>query len=449
MAASPLAARVLARITACGSGALVIRRRLRILLAAGAAAIVLLAATEASAQPSQMYIVFWQQDLALKPQIEQLFGCLATSSTFGTTWAAQFGVAPVTFAGAYVLQQAPPTDLTLGGNLDQLMANAFAQNLVPPPAPGSITSYVAFNPTGTNGYGPDGSELCHGTGYCGVHSTTVYNGISYDLAIVPLDCPDCGGGIDNATITGEHEAAEGLADLGTAGYEVGDGCETTQTQLACCGNSFAIQPLAGAGGPNDCQTINATGSSCACGSVHSACTTPTDCCQGLACQPTVTMSGGTPTNLCCNDVGAACTSRADCCGALACTGGACACGAAGQACVRPSDCCQGTSCDETSHQCMAPAPPDAGLPGHDAGAPGSGGNPGAHDGGSVGPPPSLSGPDAGGPAEAPPAGGGASGPHGCACKLATPEPRNDALAVMGTVLVLAGLGGRRGQRRRD
>ena len=72
----------------------------------------------------------------------------------------------------------------------------------------------------------------------------------------------CAMGLDTATIGGEHEAAEGLADLAGNQYEVGDDCEMDLGSLSCCGKSYAIQQLAGTSGPAACQMIDAVGSGC-------------------------------------------------------------------------------------------------------------------------------------------------------------------------------------------
>lgn len=72
----------------------------------------------------------------------------------------------------------------------------------------------------------------------------------------------CAMGLDTATIGGEHEAAEGLADLAGNQYEVGDGCEMDVGSISCCGQSYAIQELAGNAGMNECQVIDSVGSGC-------------------------------------------------------------------------------------------------------------------------------------------------------------------------------------------
>ncbi|HEY8039646.1 MAG TPA: hypothetical protein VIF15_07625 [Polyangiaceae bacterium] len=344
----------------------------------------------ALATPGHVIGVFWQSDVTFKPQVDSLMGCLAGSSTFGTTWATQFAIAPVVFDGSTILQAAAPATLTLGGSLDQLMTNAFDLGLIPPPKPGVANEYLAFIPKGTIANDTQGATLCTGgQGICGEHSTAQYKNMQYDLALVPLDCPDCGGGLDNVTITAEHEAAEGLADQGTATYEVGDGCEAQSniTSMACCGQNYALQQLAGPGGTSDCQTITATGSACVCKAAQQTCATATECCTGLSCKPQTGSDAGTPPMACCSDLAGKCTTSADCCGALQCTAGACACVAVAGTCATTADCCTGLSCDTTKHTCVAPVP-DAGSGGEpDSGSGGradGGGLPSGADAGVVG-----------------------------------------------------------------
>lgn len=239
------------------------------------------------ATPGELHLVFFQQDTSVQAQMDQMFGCLCSSSTFGSTWCQQFGLSQITYAGSVVLTQQAPDPLVLGGNLDDLMVTAMDNGLVPQPKQGIANEYVVYVPAGVTMQDSQGGGICDGSGTCAEHGFSDYHGLQYDLAMVPISCNECGPGLDAASIGGEHEAAEGLADQGTAMYEVGDGCESQQntTQLQCCGNQYDLQQLAGMGGENDCQTIMATGSMCGCSAANVACATTTDCCSGLTCDP--------------------------------------------------------------------------------------------------------------------------------------------------------------------
>jgi hypothetical protein len=405
------------------------------------------------ATPGNVYTVYFQQDTTLRGTLDTFFGCLAGSSTFGTTWAQQFSISPVTYSGSIVLQSAAPPSLVLGASLDQLMANAFQQGLVPPPKPGFANEYLVYAPPGTIISDTTGVTLCMGSGACGEHNPNAqYGNMQYDLAVVPLDCPDCGSGLDTMTLIGEHEVGEGLADLGTSPYEVGDNCEppggAPPTMLSCCGQTYTIQQLAGPNGPTDCQTINAIGSSCPCKGAQSACQSAAECCSGLACKPGGAHDGGPAGNACCSDLGATCMSSSDCCGALACVSGACACARQGQACTGSADCCAGLTCDTSSQTCTTPVvdagsggQPDAGSPQRDAsfgggseaglgGDSGGGGFPaGAGD---------SSAPDAGDSAT----GSGESPAGGCRCESAGRRGAEKA-GFLSILLTIAGLVTRR------
>src|SRR5262249_22677614 len=148
----------------------------------------------------------------------------------------------VTFRGVYVLTDPCPKSAYLDGNLHTILNSAFDAGTLPKPSAGG-TSYLLYLPKGVQGY--DGSNIpaCQHT-YCGVHGTTSYKGTSSDAALVPINCSDCGS--VQVTLIGEHEAAEAIANFGTAQYEVGDDCEgaSHETMLACCGTHYPIQQLA-------------------------------------------------------------------------------------------------------------------------------------------------------------------------------------------------------------
>src|SRR5215831_11339093 len=341
----------------------------RKLFASAAFAAALFSVRPARATQVEIVVVMWQQDLSVRTEVEQFFGCLVNSSSFGGAWAQQFGLTQVRFRGVYVLNDQAPSTVTLTRNGRQLVEAAFQAGTLPAPVAGG-TSYLLYLPSGVQGVDGSGIPACEGT-YCGVHEGfSTQNGI-YDVALVPIDCPDCGS--VQATLLGEHEAAEAIANLGTASYEVGDSCEGPrhETQLECCGTMYPIQQLSSAQGESDCQTITATGNMCGCGMLHSACTQAMDCCSGLSCAP-VLESG----MKCCTASGGACSTRADCCGGLACNGGHCACANNGQVCLTNADCCGGQC---TAGMCGAPPTPDAG-----AGSGGSGGGGNAGAGGSGG-----------------------------------------------------------------
>jgi hypothetical protein len=220
----------------------------------------LLVAGNARATHVEIVAVMWQQDLSAKSTVENFFACLVESSTFGTTWAQQFGLDLVTWKGVSVLTDACPSSAHLAGNLESLLTSAFDTGKLPKPSAGG-TSYLLYLPKGVQGYDDSEIPACQGT-YCGVHGSKSYNGTTYDAALVPIDCADCPG--VQVTLIGEHEAAEAIANMGTAQYEVGDSCEgpSNETMLACCGTMYPIQQLSSAQSMNDCQTIDATGNMC-------------------------------------------------------------------------------------------------------------------------------------------------------------------------------------------
>lgn len=250
-----------------------------------ALAAVTYAAESRAATQGELHLVFFQQDTSVKADMDQMFTCLTSSSTFGSTWCAQFGLSGVTYEGSVVLAQQSPDPIILGGNLDALMVAAMDNGLVPRPKQGIANEYLVYAPAGVGMQDSEGTVMCGGTGVCAEHGPSDYHGLQYDLALVPSSCDECGQGLDAASIGGEHEAAEGLADQGTAQYEVGDGCETQQnlTQLQCCGQQYDIQQLAGSGGEYDCQTIDPTGNACGCNVENVPCSKSTHCCSGLVC----------------------------------------------------------------------------------------------------------------------------------------------------------------------
>lgn len=224
---------------------------------------ILLAARVALGAPAQIHTVFWQQDTSVRSDVDAFFTCLTGSSTYGTTWASEFGINGVTYEGSYVLTSAAPAQVTLGGNLDQLMSDAFMSGALPAPQAGVENEYLVYWPPTVTAGDDMGATLCSASGPCAEHHPFAqYDGITYDLALVPISCNMCAMGLAAATIGGEHEAAEGLADLAGNQYEVGDDCEMDLGSLTCCGKSYAIQELAGSGGPAACQMITTTGSGC-------------------------------------------------------------------------------------------------------------------------------------------------------------------------------------------
>lgn len=223
----------------------------------------LLAARVALGAPAQIHTVFWQQDTSVRSGVDAFFTCLTGASTFGTTWSQEFGINGVTYEGSYVLQSAAPSQVTLGGNLDQLMSDAFNSGAVPPPQAGVEEEYLVYFPPTITAGDDMGATLCSAAGPCAEHHPFAqYNGITYDLALVPISCSMCAMGLDVATIGGEHEAAEGLADLAGSQFEVGDDCEMNLGSLTCCGQSYAIQELAGSSSPSACQMIDTVGTGC-------------------------------------------------------------------------------------------------------------------------------------------------------------------------------------------
>jgi MYXO-CTERM domain-containing protein len=236
-----------------------------------------LLAGQARAAQVEIVAVMWQQDVSVQSKVDDFFKCLTTSSTFGSTWAQQFGLSKVSFKGVYVLPSACPAKAYLNGNLVTVLTDAFDQGLLPTPSAGG-TSYLLYLPKGVQGYDAYSIPACQGT-YCGVHQMEDYNGTTYDAALVPIDCPDCGS--VQATLIGQHEAAEAIANMGTAQYEVGDACEgpSNETMLDCCGTQYPIQQLSSSKYMSDCQTITATGNMCWCAPLGGACAADADCCM--------------------------------------------------------------------------------------------------------------------------------------------------------------------------
>lgn len=381
----------------------------------------------AGASTGQLHTIFFQQDTSIQPQMDEMFGCLAASSTFGGAWAQQFGLQNITYEGSIVLTQASPAQLVLGGNLDQLVADAMSAGLVPPPVAGIANEYLVYVPQGVAMSDSSGQGICDGSGVCAEHGTTYYGNQYYDLAIVPIGCPECGAGLDAASIGGEHEAAEGLADQGTATYEVGDGCETdaNTTQLSCCGQVYDIQQLAGAGGYYDCQTITATGNACGCAKLATACKQDAECCAGTVCRP----YGGGGGQACCNDTGASCAQDSDCCGGLACN-------VESKTCERPAvDAGSGSSSGGSASSSGSGGASGSG--GGDIGGSGSSGGSGGGSGGGASQAPDGGANDDGGNADDPGLNAGAAG---CGCREAGGDKTDRStriIAVMCALLVVA------------
>jgi len=314
----------------------------------------------AANKPIEVYSIWYATDTSFETEVETFDGCLMTSSTFGT-WGQQFGVGPITLHPPIVLSVAAPNPLQVGTTLETAIDSAIAASLVPAPTANNNTIYVVHGPTSVTNNASDGTHLCYNNKYCGEHGPGVANGKYYQAALVPVDCPLCGGTLETATWIGMHEIAEAAADEGTATFEVGDQCEAAKnlTQLQCCGKSYTIQQLDTPQGPGVCQTISATGSACACGVVQSACSADAGaCCSGMVCQPWVANIGDPTTNACCFETGQTCSGTNDCCGGLACTAGKCTCEALGDFCLRDADCCNGV-CNATSQKCEVPPQPDA------------------------------------------------------------------------------------------
>jgi hypothetical protein len=317
----------------------------------------------AANKPIDVYSIWYSTDTTDETAIETFQGCLTTASTFGT-WGNLWSVGPITMHPAIVLSVAAPNPLQVGTSLESAIDDAITANLVPAPTASNNTVYVVHGPTGVTNNASDGTRLCYNdqTNTCGEHGPGLVNGKYYQAALVPIDCPLCGGTLKTATWIGMHEIAESAADEGTAKFEVGDQCEAQKnlTQLECCGQSYTIQQLDTPTGPGACQTITATGSMCTCGTVQSACSADAGaCCSGMVCEPWVAKVGDTPSDACCLETGQTCSGTNDCCGGLACTGTKCTCEALDAFCLRDVDCCNG-HCDATAQKCTAP-PPDAGA----------------------------------------------------------------------------------------
>jgi hypothetical protein len=314
------------QILGSGEGGAAMKATLLGVSVAVASVVAVTLAHPATAMPSEVHTVYWQQDTSTRAPLDDMFSCLAKSSSFGTTWASQFGVSPVEYVGSSVLSGPAPAQVTLDGNLTQILTDAFDMGLIPAPVPNAANEYVVMVPQGSVANDTMGTTMCDGSGVCAEHDSTTYKGLAIDIAIVPTQCPECGAGLDAASVSAEHEAAEGISDLGTAQYEVGDGCEDPQinmTTLECCGKQYTLQQLAGSGGENDCQTINATGTKCFCADLKAECKTAMDCCSGAACKAPAGDDGGAASLVCCQDLGAKC-SAGECCGDQVCTEGVCA-----------------------------------------------------------------------------------------------------------------------------
>ena len=222
-----------------------------------------------AAAPAQAYTVFWQADTSLRSGLDDFYACLTEGSSFSPTWAGQFGVSSVSYRGSYVLTSKLPAAVRLETDLRNVMTDAFNKGLVPPPAFGSLSEYILYIPSSTIVSDNVGDVFCQKTtDPCGVHQQASFNGVQYQYAAVPLNCtchdPPAPSKLDDSARVGEHELAEGLADLGTARYEVGDQCKTPRNTIACCGHTYEIQPLAGPNGIAVCQDLTASGSPAAC-----------------------------------------------------------------------------------------------------------------------------------------------------------------------------------------
>jgi hypothetical protein len=405
-------------------------------LRVAALAAVLLSARVAGATDVEIVAVLWAQDTSPKSEVDDFFRCLTESSTFGSTWAQEFGLSKVTFRGVYTLSDPCPSPAYQAGNLLTTLTGAFDKGTLPKPSAGG-TSYLLYLPSGVQGYDQTNLPACQNT-YCGVHGVFDYQGTSFDIALVPIQCADCPG--VQVTLIGEHEAAEAIANMGTAQYEVGDSCEgpSNETMLSCCGKQYPIQQLSSSQSQGDCQTISATGGMCWCAPVQTACTQSSACCPGMSCA--AVAKGG---EACCVAAGGACAQAGDCCGAQACSAGKCACVPDGAACVGDADCCGGKcSGGACGLPDMAMAAPDLATAaadlaigggaggGNDAGAGGGGGggNGGVGSGGGGG----------GGGAQTM---GGASG-----CGMAGGASSGVELLLFGVLAVLGlGLRNRRGR----
>jgi MYXO-CTERM domain-containing protein len=325
------------------------------------AAILSASVAHAAPKPIEVYSIWYASDTTDKTDVETFGGCLMTSSTFGT-WGQLWNVGPITMHPAIVLASAAPSPLQVGTSLETEINKAITASLVPAPTANNNTVYVVHGPAIVTNNASDGSHLCYNNKSCGEHGPGLYSGKYYQAALVPLDCPLCGGTLKTATWIGMHEIAEAVADEGTASFEVGDQCEAHKnlTQLQCCGKSYTIQQFDTPPGPGACQTITATGAACTCGVVQSACTADAGtCCTGTVCQPWVAKIGDTPSDVCCFETAQTCSGTNDCCGGLTCSGGKCVCEALDQFCLRDVDCCNG-HCNTTTQKCATPSPPDAG-----------------------------------------------------------------------------------------
>ncbi len=334
--------------------------KLRFTLAAAIVATV--TSAHAATKPIDVYSIWYSSDTTDETTIETFDGCLCSSSTFGSSWGALWGVGPFNLHAPIVLTTAPPNPLQIDTSVQAEINKAIAASLIPAPTATENTIYIVHGPSNVTNNAGDGTHLCYNGVSCGEHGPGVVGAKGYQAALVPLDCPLCGGTLKTATWIGQHELAEAAADEGTATFEVGDKCEASKnlTQLQCCGQSYTIQQLDTPQGPGACQTITATGSMCTCGVVQSACAGDGGaCCSGMTCQPWVAKIGDTPSDVCCYDLDQACSSTNDCCGGLACSNGKCACEALGQFCLRDADCCAGV-CDPKLQKCVTPQP-DAGA----------------------------------------------------------------------------------------
>src|SRR5215831_18565486 len=113
----------------------------RKLFASAAFAAALFSVRPARATQVEIAVVMWQQDLSVRAEVEQFFGCLVNSSSFGSSWAQQFGLTQVRFRGVYVLSDQAPSTVNLGGNARTIVEAAFAAGTLPMPAAGG-TSYL-------------------------------------------------------------------------------------------------------------------------------------------------------------------------------------------------------------------------------------------------------------------------------------------------------------------
>jgi hypothetical protein len=163
----------------------------------------------------KVYTVFWGSNIANQAALGQFYSDVLNSPYMD--WLSEYNVngktiGRGTFAGAYVIPQAPSsiTDPQISAKLDALIA---AGTL---PKPDANTLFMNYFPPGTS-ISLDTSKSC--VQFCAYHSTaTLSTGGNFYYGVMPDQGGSCAGGcgrgsqLDNTKVTSSHELIEAVTD---------------------------------------------------------------------------------------------------------------------------------------------------------------------------------------------------------------------------------------------